>query len=125
MDKILVILTAAIFFVYGLIFVLFPVEMLQIILQVSLNTSSGIIDIRATYGGMSIAIGVILYLLATNENTLRVGLISVSILMLSMAFGRLIGMVLDGSPNIFMYIYLALELVASSFAIFLLKRNSK
>ena len=125
MDKILVILTAAIFFVYGLIFVLFPIGMLQIIVQVSLNTSSGITDIRATYGGMSIAIGVILYLLATNESTLRVGLISVSILMLSMAFGRVIGMVLDGSPNLFMYIYLALELMASSFAIFLLKRNSK
>jgi len=123
MGKLLVLLTAAIFCAYGFIFVLFPVEALLFVVGGSVSTSSGVIDIRATYGGMSVGIGIVLYLLATTYGTLRIGLISVCLLMLGMAAGRIIGMVLDGSPNMYMYIYLALELSVSSLAVLLLRSN--
>lgn len=123
MGKLLVLLTASIFCIYGLIFVFFPVDGLLFVVDGSISTSSGVIDIRATYGGMSVGIGIILYLLATTHGTLRIGLLSVCLLMLGMAAGRIIGMVLDGSPNIYMYIYLALELIASSLAVLCLRSN--
>jgi len=123
MGKLLVLLTAAIFCAYGFIFVFFPVEALLFVVEGSVSTSSGVIDIRATYGGMSVGIGIVLYLLATTHGTLRIGLISVCLLMLGMAAGRIIGMVLDGSPNMYMYIYLALELSVSSLAVLLLRSN--
>lgn len=121
MGKLLVLLTAAIFCAYGLIFIFFPVEALLFVVEGSVSSSSGVIDIRATYGGMSVGVGIVLYLLATTEGALRIGLIAVCLLMLSMAAGRIIGIVLDGSPNIYMYIYLALELSVSSLAILLFR----
>ena len=89
-----------------------------------MSSSSGLIDIRATYGGMSLAVGIILYLLATGKDTLKIGLISVSVLMLAMAMGRIIGIGLDGTPNIYMYIYLALELAVGILALLLLRVDS-
>jgi hypothetical protein len=123
MGKLLVLLTAVIFFAYGLIFVFFPVQALLLVVGGSVSSSSGVIDVRATYGGMSVGVGIVLYLLATTHGALRIGLISVCLLMLGMAAGRIIGMVLDGNPNMYMYIYLVLELSVSSLAVFFLRSN--
>ena len=119
--KPLIVLTAAIFFLYGLVFLCCPHETLQFVVQASINSSSGVTDVRATYGGMSVGIGIVLYLLAREENTLTLGLLSVFILMITMAFGRVVGMVVDGAPNVFMYAYLALELTTSALALLLLQ----
>ena len=74
-----------------------------------------------TYGGMSAAVGVILLLLASNVNTLRVAVVSVFLLMFGMAFGRSLGIYLDGGANAYMYGYLILELAACAIALLLLK----
>lgn len=124
MDKALVLVTAMVFFLYGLIFMLLPEQALVFVVQGQINSSSGVIDLRATYGGMSVGVGMILFLLAINKDTLKIGLWSVVILMSGMAIGRVIGMVLDGAPNLFMYIYLVLELVAIMLALLVLRLKS-
>jgi hypothetical protein len=74
---------------------------------------------------MSIGVGVILYLLGKNPETLKTALICVCTLMLSMAGGRVVGIVLDGNPNILMFVYLALEILVSALAFLLLRTTPK
>jgi thiamine transporter ThiT len=66
---------------------------------------------RATYdGGMSVAVGVLLFVLSSKRGSIENGLLGVIILMLCMASGRIYGIAVDGSANILMYIYLAIEI---------------
>lgn len=113
MGKLVVLLTAAIFFIYGLLFIVFPAETFKYVTGGAVSSTSGVTDMRATYGGMSVGVGVILCILGMNQKTIKLGLVSVSVLMLGMAAGRLIGIVYDGNPNTYMYVYLALELIVS------------
>ena len=121
MSKVFVLATALIFFVYGLLFFAMPLETFGFVVDGSVTSSSAVIDLRATYGGMSAAVGVILLLLASNVKTLRVAVVSVFLLMFGMAFGRSLGIYLDGGANAYMYGYLILELAACAIALLLLK----
>jgi len=125
MAKIIILLTSAIFFLYGLLFVAFPQEALYFLVQSKMDSNSGIIDLRATYGGMSMSVGLVLYILVKQDNTLYIGLLAVFLLMSGMALGRLVGMVVDGNPNYVMYIYLVLELSVCVIAGLLLKGRYK
>lgn len=83
---------------------------------------SGRVDFRATYGGMTIAIGVIiLYLYSISQ--IRPSLITVTILLLSMAVARTIGFIVDGTTNYLMYVYFALEIGGSLLALFALRKT--
>ena len=93
------------------------------LIQENLHTSSGNIDLRATYGGMSVGVGLILFALGLRDHTIKLGLISVIFLMIGMALGRTIGIVIDGSPNNLMLIYLGLELGTGALALYFLLTN--
>jgi len=108
--KVLVILTAIIFIGYGILFMFSPINMLRWVAESEVTSSSAVIDIRATYGGMSLAVGFILFMLSRRSQTLGLGLASTFVLMLGMAIGRSIGILLDQDANNMMYIYLGLEL---------------
>ncbi len=123
MAKGLILLTSMIFFVYGLLCLFFPVEVLRYVVEGNVSSSSGIIEVRSNFGGLYISIAVILYILASKEATIRIGLISVLIIMLGMAAGRSLGIFIDGSPNWVMYLYLTAEIIVSSLSIVLLHKN--
>lgn len=125
MSKIFVLGTAAIFFVYGLLFFVIPVETFKFVVDGGVTSSSGITDMRASYGGMSVGIGVIMFLLAMNPQTIRMGLVSVFVVMFGMAFGRFLGILVDGDANSYMYIYLGLEVAASLVAFVLMRVSEK
>lgn len=118
MGKIVVLLTGWFFVLYGLAFTVAPVEMFILVTAGSIDTLSGVIDARATYGGMSVAVGVVLLLLAKQSSTLSLSLLATAVVLLTMAAGRLIGMVVDGEPNLIMYIYLGAELFFGIAALF-------
>ena len=122
-NKLIVIITAAVFAIFGLAFILLPEVLSQAITGAVPTTASGLIDMRATYGGMSLAVGLILFMLARSD--VRMGLITVLLLMLGMAGGRTYGILVDGSPNIMMVLFLALELGLAMVAAVLLARDSK
>ena len=122
-SRLLVQLTALVFATYGLAFAIAPAFMAEFSTAAVPQSASALIDTRATYGGMSVAVGLILFLLASQANTIRVGLQAVLLLMLGMAVGRMLGMALDGAANTLMFVYLALELVAVALAGVLLSRE--
>ena len=121
MSKLFILINASIFVIYGSVFVFFPLEALNEVVTDTLSSTSSIIDIRATYGGMSIGVGSILYLLARSESTLRTGLLAVLLVMACMASARLYGIMVDGQPNGYMHLYLILELAAVGLSIILLR----
>ena len=96
---------------------MFPVELSQWVTDSHPQSSSGVIDLRATYGGLSIAVGIILCRLGSNPVWLSLGLQSVALVLLAMAAGRVLGMVLDGSPNPLMYLHLAGEVLFAVLAL--------
>ena len=109
----LVRIVALVFLGYGMGFVLVPAPLLQTVVGEVPVASSAWIDMRATYGGLSLGVGVLLWLLAQNQETLRAGVVGVVLLMVGMASGRMVGIVVDGSPNGYMVVYLLLEIITA------------
>ena len=117
--KFLVYATGAFFVIYGIAFTFFPVEMATLVTGSSPSTPSGVIDLRATYGGMSIAVGIIVLVLGSNAELVALGLLVVAVVLSAMASTRILGIMLDGEPNPVMYIYLAAEVLGSGAALYL------
>ena len=109
--KILCLINAAIFFVYGVFYMFSPVEMSVYVTESTPTTSSALIDMRAIYGGMAIAIGIVLAILGWKKETLRTAIMILMIFMITMASGRLLGIVLDTGANNKMYTYLISEVL--------------
>lgn len=124
-NVLLINITAAIFALYGLGFVFAPTQLALLITDAAPATATALTDMRATYGGMSVAIGIVLFVLSSKVETIRLGLIAVLLLMLGMAGGRLVGLMIDGAQNQIMYIYLAFEVAAAGAAWFLLRRSKQ
>ncbi|MCS0082920.1 DUF4345 domain-containing protein [Vibrio alginolyticus] len=103
---------------------MFPVDMANLITGSSPNSTSASIDFRATYGGAQFAIGLALILVLKIKQDVTLALIIVAITLLSMAFGRLIGILFDGQPNTLMYVYLVAELVFGLLALYLTKSEA-
>lgn len=117
MYRTFVLLVGVIFALYGIGFVAAPAALFEFVTGGLLAAGSVAIDVRATYGGMSIGAGALLIVLSRRDSTLQAGLTGVALLMLSMAAGRSVGMIVDGSANTVMVVYLALEIVAAAIAL--------
>ncbi len=118
-------LTGLVFLLYGVACVIAPTQIILAATGSSITHPVALIDIRATYGGMSIGGAAILFLLAASPNTIRVGLLSVLALMLGMAGGRIVGMLIAPATNAVMLSYLILELAAASVSAILVYKGSR
>lgn len=118
-------ITAAIFVFYGVGFIVAPETMSLNVTGTVPATPNALIDMRATYGGMSLAVGVLLFVLAANPALVRSGLMGVAMLMAGMAGGRAWGMIADGSASATMVIYLAFEVTIAALALWLLARQER
>lgn len=116
---------AVVFWLYGLIYVLYPDLMLSFISGSEVANSNAAIDIRATYGGMSIAVGVFAHYTALNPARIKLGLIFVVLLMMAMALTRALGIVFEASANSAMYLLLISEIAAALVAAVLLQRSKR
>ncbi|REL27542.1 DUF4345 domain-containing protein [Thalassotalea euphylliae] len=119
MAKLLIYATAGFFLLYGLAFAFYPISMAMWVTDASPSSTSAVIDFRATYGGAQVAIGLLLLLIVKVRNDIDLALTMVALLLLSMALGRFIGIVIDGEPNLIMYVYLAAELAFGVLALWL------
>jgi Domain of unknown function (DUF4345) len=124
LGLLLIRLNAAFFVVYGLAFVFFPETLGRAITGSAPDTSSGVIDMRATYGGMTVAVGLALAWLGRSESKEAFGLYSIALVMLCMASSRLVGIVCDGDANSIMYAYLAAEVVVLVLALWAARSHS-
>ena len=121
-SKFIVVLTAIVFLLYGVGFSVIPELLSHFVTGSSPTSPSGVIDMRSTYGGMSIAVGILLFLLSRSH--LNLGLTATLILMVSMAVTRTYGLLIDGPANSLMFVYLALEIsVASAAGVLMLRKN--
>lgn len=117
----LVRVVALVFLGYGMGFVFVPEPLLRAVVGEVPVASSAWIDMRATYGGLSLGVGLLLAVLSIRTETLRTGTLGVLFLMAGMAGGRIVGMVVDGSPNGYMMLYLLLEIVTAALAVWTLR----
>ena len=115
-------LASVVFAVFGFAFSLFPDQLFFASVGQQLGNASAVTDVRATYGGMSIGVGLAFYLLARNPAYVRVGLAALCVIMLCMAIARGLGMVLDGEPSSLMHTYLGLELLVALISAFMLRK---
>lgn len=123
-STIIIFASGIVFLAYGIAFTFFPNTMSVVVTGSEINGVSALIDSRATYGGMSVAVGlVILYLKSTNQ--IRQCLVVIVVVLVSMAATRMVGFFLDGRGNQLMYIYLAIEIIFSGLALFALKTTQR
>ena len=121
--KILIWLNAGVFLLYGLGFIFFPEALSLWVTDAFPASTSGMIDMRATYGGLALGFGLLLAYSTRKSNDLRLGLWAVILAVGGMAFGRIVGIFVDGSPNTMMYIYLALEILVVAIGLFLARKH--
>ncbi|USD63485.1 DUF4345 family protein [Vibrio sp. SCSIO 43140] len=123
--KLMVWITTLVFFGYGLLFSLSPNMLFERVTDSALFSYSAAIDIRATYGGMMMAIGIILALLVLRNETLKLSVIAATLLAGLMAVTRLMGIVVESQPNDTMQIYLATEVFFTVWGLFILWKLPK
>lgn len=120
MAKLILWLNAAVFAGFGLACILWPAEVAELTTGAVPATTSALTDFRAVYGGMMLGIGLLLALTTRRTMATRVGLQAVVLILFCMAAARLIGILVDGSPNQYMLLYLVAELGMAALAAWLL-----
>jgi hypothetical protein len=108
-------LAGAFFVLYGLAFAIRPYDMAYLTTALEPNTVSGLVDIRATYGGMTIAVGIIIIYLDQYVSAQH-SLLVVWVVLLCMAVTRTMGFMFDGQTNALMYLYFAAEIFGAALA---------
>lgn len=116
-------LTAAVFGLYGLAYAIQPYEMALLTTGLKPDTTSGLIDLRATYGGMMIAVAALIIALEKSAG-LRYSLMTIWLVLFSMAITRLLGFFIDGPANSLMYIYFLAEIIGGGLALSLQRRET-
>jgi hypothetical protein len=123
--KLMVWITALVFLGYGVLFSLSPSTLFERVTDSALFSYSAAIDVRATYGGMMAAIGIILALLVLKEETLKLSVISATLLAGLMAVTRTMGIIAETQPNDTMQIYLITEVFFTLWGLFILWKFPK
>ena len=113
-------LAAGFFLLYGIAFTIDPGEMARLVTGGGPDGVSALVDFRATYGGMTVAVGAMLFYLHAIDQ-IRPSLVIVVMVLSCMAITRSIGLYADGEGNFLMYTYLVLEVVGSGLALLALR----
>ena len=93
---------AVLFTVFGICFVVAPEFFAYELTGSKPGTSSALIDMRATYGGMGLGIGLVFWFLARQRETVVPALVATLLVLGATAMARAIGFIADGAPNAFM-----------------------
>ena len=117
-------LNALFFVAYGLAFAFAPTFLSELVTGAAPATPSALADARATYGGMTIGVGVIFGLCARSASTRTLGLWAIAAVMFFMAAGRTLGIAQDGSVNALMFVYLGAEIIVMTIALWAQRTSS-
>ncbi|WP_077530018.1 DUF4345 domain-containing protein [Vreelandella utahensis] len=120
----LVWINCALFIAFGLGFTFAPAFLASVVTGAEPATPSAVIDMRATYGGMALGLATLFWLCARDEQGVSIGIRGVLGVMVFLALSRLLGIVIDGSPNAFMVLLLAAEVVMAVLAVVALREHS-
>ncbi|WNJ17889.1 DUF4345 domain-containing protein [Pontibacter sp. G13] len=123
--KVLILLNSIVFLMFGLGFVFLPETLSLFVTDSVPTTPSGLTDMRATYGGISIGFGILLGIMSRQSSLHALGTQAIVLVVGGMALGRTIGLIQDGSPNEMMYINLVLEIVIVIIGLGLLAKSRR
>ncbi len=102
----------------------FPLFMASIV-SIELPTPSAAIDFRATYGGLEIGLAVFFTICALRDSWLRPGLVAQAVSLSGFAFGRIIGLILDGTPQSIIYYLLVAECAGCVLGLYALVKEQR
>ncbi len=122
-GKRLIQINCGLFLLFGLGFACFPALLANTITGSVPDSASAVIDLRATYGGLALGLAFVFWQCAKNDHNVALGVKTVLVLMGALASIRLLGIVLDGSPNIFIWLLFVAEVVMASVAWWVLKKS--
>lgn len=114
-------LIAFTFIAVGVGFLVAPVAC-AVSVDLGLPTATARTDVRATYGGLDLGIGLFLALCVRRREWLRPGLVAVGLALAGFAAGRLIGLAAEGSLSPLLWGLLAIEVPGSALAFHLARR---
>jgi hypothetical protein len=121
LAKTLLWINTALFVAFGLGFIFAPAFFANLITGAVPSTPIAMMDMRAIYGGT--ALGIALFFgYCARINEIKLGAIASMLVLLCTAFGRIVGMVTDGSPNFFMFALLAAEIIVGGLFAYALKK---
>lgn len=118
LAKMVIWFAGLLFVLYGAGFTIAPIELATFVTGGAPDTASGAIDMRATYGGMTIAVGLLILLLGSRPASISLALLAIAIVLIAMAATRLLGFVVDGDPNTLMYVYLVTEVLGALLSLY-------
>jgi drug/metabolite transporter superfamily protein YnfA len=100
--------------VLGLVGLLYPAQVMGLLGFTIVNASqsaAALGEVRATYGGLFVVLGVYTLLAAMRSTVARASPMLIGLLWLGMCAGRLLGASIDGNPGLFGWVYAAIELL--------------
>ena len=107
---------ALLFGVIGALFLAAPVRWARVV-EISVPTPMARTDLRATYGGFDLALGVFLALCAVRPEWYRPGLLVCALALFGFAAGRLLGIAVERTAHRLMLLFLAVELLNGGVAL--------
>ena len=81
-------INAAFFLLFGALFLVAPGVFAELLTGAAPATTNALIDIRATYGGMALGIGLFFAFCARQQASVRIGLIASLLVAAGIVFGR-------------------------------------
>lgn len=93
--------------------------------ELNINTVSALNELRATYGGLQIGMGLFLLAGIACKSMTRPALLAQALIVGGLASGRLISIALDGQPNAFVQGLIVLESVTALLSLALFLRHPK
>jgi len=111
---------AVVFAVIGLGFLVVPVQWASVV-EIGLPTAMARTDLRATYGGFDLAVGVFLALCAFRTEWIRPGLAAMGLAAAGFAGGRLLGIVVEGTASPLMLIFAIMETTGALLVLYVLR----
>ena len=111
---------AIVFLSLGLMSLIAPGNLTPLV-EITMPTAVAIMEIRAVYGGFFFGTGFFLWLFARRDSWLQPGLVALASIFGGFVLGRVLGIVVDGAPNLFIGGLLAGEIVGLVVALILLR----
>jgi hypothetical protein len=105
----------------GIGFLVIPVRWAAVV-DIVLPTATARTDLRATYGGFDLAIGVLLACCALRADWLRPGLVAFGLAAAGFGGGRLIGILVERTASRLMLGFLTIEIASVLVAAYALRR---
>jgi hypothetical protein len=122
-TRIFLAFTVLVWLPYGL-YCLFRPESLSDAAGVAYHTATGSTEIRAMYGGLEAALGVLAGLALLRAGLVRPALVAIGTLTAGLASARLLGLAIDGGFSSYTAFALGLEASSAAIAFGLLRRSA-